>query len=88
MFTTSAIRTCASAPADAFAAAPPRAADAGYCTTTPSHARRIRGPQDRAEIVRILDAVEHDEQRHRRRARAPDRRRLYSSRSSTSATTP
>ena len=31
-------------------------------------AGRIDRPEDRADIVRILDAVEHDDQRRRRRA--------------------
>ena len=40
-------------------------------------ARRIDRPQDRPDVVRILDAVEHDdERRRRRRARRRCRARL------------
>ena len=38
--------------------------------------RRIDGPQDGADVVRILDAVEHDEQRRRGRAPLDDLARL------------
>ena len=33
-------------------------------------AGRVDRPQDRAHVVRIFDAVEHDDQRRRRRGRA------------------
>ena len=72
------------------------------CAATPSSARgmarlphdavragRVDGPQDRADVVRILDAVEHDEQRRRRRGRLDEiARRCSRAASSTSATIP
>ena len=51
-------------------------------------ARRIGGPQDRSEVVRILDAVEHDDERRGRCAAHESRRRCNLRASSTSATTP
>ncbi len=68
MFTTSAIFTCDTAPADAFAAAPSSGAAWRDCRITPSRASRIHRAQDRPDVVRILDAVEHDDQRRRRGA--------------------
>ena len=62
MLTTSAILTCATAPADAFAAAP-RAPPSAASAPRRRRAGRIGGSKDRAEVVRILDAVEHDDQR-------------------------
>ena len=88
MFTTSAIFTCATAPADAFAAAPSSGAACRDCRTTPSRARRVHRPQNRADVVRIFDAVEHDDERgaRARRDEILDARRSRASR--TSATTP
>ena len=68
MFTTSAIFTCDTAPADAFAAAPSSARRVPRLPHDAVAARRIDRPQDRADVVRILDAVEHDDQRRRLRA--------------------
>ena len=59
----SAILTCAIAPADAFAA---DAVDRRGAPRLPNHAvdaRRVGDAQDRAEVVRVLDAVEHDDER-------------------------
>ena len=68
MLTTSAIRTCATAPADALAAAPPSAADRRVLDDHAVDAGRVGRPKDRAEVVRILDAVEHDDERRPRGA--------------------
>ena len=89
MFTTSAIFTCATAPADAFAAAPPSGAAWRVCRTTPCAPAASTRAQNRAEVVRILDAVEHDDQRRRRSLRAlTEIVELVERRRSTSATTP
>ena len=89
MLTTVAIRACASAPADALPTTPSSAAAWRVWRMTPVDARRVARPQDRADVVRILDAVEHDDQRRRRRRRPrPDRRPRSRAASSTSATTP
>ena len=40
---------------------------------TPVHARGIGRPQNRADVVRILDAVEDDDQRGNRSVEPPDR---------------
>src|SRR5262249_23684706 len=69
MFTTSAIFTCETAPADALAAAPSSRAACPHSPTRPSPpqplgTRRVDRPQDGADIVRVLDLVEDDEQRH------------------------
>ena len=69
IFTTSAIFTCASAPADAFPAARAERRRMPGLTNHAVRAGRVDAAKDRAEVVRILDAVEHDEQRRRRRVR-------------------
>ncbi len=69
MFTTVAIRTCASAPADAFADDAVERGGMARLADHAVHAGRIRRPEDGADVVRILDAVEHDEQRRRRTGR-------------------
>ena len=65
MFTTSAIRTCDTAPADAFAAAPPRRRRVACLPDDARSPGSIDRAQNRAEVVRILDAVEDDDERHR-----------------------
>ena len=69
MFTTSAIFTCDTAPADAFAAAPSERRRMPRLPHDAVGAGRIDRPQDRADIVRILDAVEHDDERRSAAAR-------------------
>ena len=62
MFTTSATRTHATAPADAFAA---RGIERGGPARLTDHAVAARGierAQNRPDVVRILDAVEHDDE--------------------------
>ena len=71
MLTTSAIFTCDTAPADAFAAAPSSARRVPRLPDDAVGAGGVDRPQDRADVVRILDAVEHDDQR-RARSRAVD----------------
>ena len=52
-------------------------------------AGRVDRPQNRADVVRILDAVEHDDQRRRGRGRVDElARRCSRAASSSSATTP
>ena len=51
------------APAEAFAAAPPNAAACRVCRMTPSRSGRVGGPQNRADVVGVLDPVEHDDER-------------------------
>ena len=82
MFTTSAILTCATAPADAFAAAPPSGAAWRDCRIDAVGAGGVDRPQDRADVVRILDAVEDDDQRRPVRAAQSDLRRRASAASS------
>jgi hypothetical protein len=54
----------------------------------PVDAGRIRRPQDRAEVVRILDAVEHHHERADSGAASTISRTLYSAAHATCATTP
>ena len=63
MFTTSTTGTWAMAPADAFAATASSAAARRGLTDDAVRAGGIDGTDDCADVVRILDAVEHDEQR-------------------------
>ena len=63
MLTTSAIFTWDTAPADAFAAAPPSGAARRDLAHDAVGARGVDASQDRADVVRILDAVEHDDER-------------------------
>src|SRR3989338_5669863 len=63
MFTTSAIGTWGIAPADAFAP-PPSSPPAGHAIRP----GRFHRPQNRPDVVRIFNAVEHDNERHALRA--------------------
>ena len=66
MFTTVAIRTCASAPADAFADDAVERGGMARLADHPVNACRIRRAKDGPDVVRVFDPVEHDEERRRR----------------------
>ena len=65
MLTTGANRTWVSAPAEAFTAAPVAGGRSPRLQDDPGGASRFRRACDRAKVARVLDAVQHDEQRRR-----------------------
>ena len=67
MFTSVAIRTCATAPGRRLGGDAVERRGVARLPHDAVRAGGIDGPQDRADVVRILDAVEHDDQRRRRR---------------------
>ena len=88
MFTTSAICTCDTAPADALAAAPPSARRPARLHDHAVGPGRVHRPQNRTDVVRVFDAVEHDEQRRSVRAANQIAPTSYPGTSSTTAMTP
>jgi hypothetical protein len=63
MFTTSAIFTWDTAPADAFRRCAVEPRGMTRLADHPVRAGRIDRPEDRAEVLRVLDPVEHHDQR-------------------------
>ncbi len=62
MLRTRATRRCSTAPADALQTAAVTCADRRSPITTPAAPHALRHPADRAEVVRILDLVEHEDE--------------------------
>ena len=63
MFLARAMRRCSTAPADALHAAAVTSAERRSPITRPVTPGALGGPGDRAEVLHVLDLVEHDEER-------------------------